>query len=90
MFKVRLWSMHTNNFVNVSSVIGCQELLVYAHAQKWKVCQCQAMGGIAMEYYINACERANMNFYTPMKICKNEKKHATWISGMSRSKSEGK
>jgi len=27
-----------------------------------KVCQWQAMGRIAMEYYINACERANMKF----------------------------
>jgi hypothetical protein len=39
-----------------------------------KVCQCQAMGGIATEYYINACERANMKFVnTKQNYVKKEK-----------------
>jgi len=51
------------------------------------------MGGIAMEYYINACQRANMNFlHTNENYVKKErkKKHATEIAGILRSKFKGK
>jgi hypothetical protein len=64
---------------------------MYMH-KSGKVRQSQVMGGIAMEYYINACERANMKFlHTNANYIKKEKrKHATEIAVMSRSKSEGK
>jgi len=40
-----------------------------------KVYQCQATGGISMEYYINVCERANMKFlHTNENYVKKKKK----------------
>ena len=71
MFKVRLWSMQTNNFVNVSSVTGCQELVVYAHAQKCV----NARQWVELQWNTTSMPVKELIWISThqWKICKNEK-----------------
>ena len=75
MFKVRPWSMRSNIFIIMSSVIRFQGLVQYAHAQKRKS---MSMPGNGWEFQWNTTsmpvKELIWNFYTPMKITQRKKK----------------